>query len=187
MEHDAGGDAGTGKVRIFGTADDSIVDGSGIRFAIFTQGCSQGCPGCHNPESHSYTGGSEISADELWSRAKANPLISGITFSGGEPFDQAAPLVGIAGQAHEAGKNVWAYTGYMFEDILDGSAGEKMGNPHFDADAARELLKSCDVIVDGPFIQSKKSYDLLFRGSANQRLIDVPKSLDAGCVVEWKQ
>jgi anaerobic ribonucleoside-triphosphate reductase activating protein len=174
-------------LRIFGTADDSIVDGPGIRFAVFAQGCMQGCPGCHNPESHPYTGGSVVSVDDLWHRVETNPLISGVTLSGGEPFDQAAAFAELARLAHKYHKDVWAYTGYLFEDIVDGTAGKKLNNPHYDVEAARDLLRNIDVLVDGRFDETQKSYDLHFKGSKNQRLIDVQESLEQNATVLWEE
>lgn len=150
-------------VRVFGTANDSIVDGPGIRFTIFTQGCVHDCEGCHNPESHDPTGGEEIEVDAIWKKIAANPLLDGITLSGGEPLLQPEPLLQLADRAHQAGLNVWTYTGYLYEDVLEGVAGEK----------AKELLLASDVVVDGPFEQDKMSLDLKFRGSSNQRIITV--------------
>jgi anaerobic ribonucleoside-triphosphate reductase activating protein len=185
-------------LRIFGTADDSIVDGPGIRFAVFTQGCSQNCPGCHNPKSHAYDGGVEISAEELWGRICTNPILQGLTLSGGEPFDQAAALLPLARWAHAGGAeglpshkpmNVWAYSGYLFEDLIATQVGQRppRAPQGFKTEAAWELLQNVDVLVDGRFEQDKKSYALVFRGSSNQRLIDVPASLRADSVVEWEQ
>ncbi|MDR1016362.1 MAG: anaerobic ribonucleoside-triphosphate reductase activating protein [Coriobacteriales bacterium] len=169
-------------LRIFGTADDSIVDGPGIRFAIFVQGCSHRCPGCHNPESWDVNGGVLRTPEQIWAKVETNPLLQGLTFSGGEPFEQPEGLTTLAHLAHEQGKqpngqpmNVWAYSGYLFEELL--AAGG----------AKRELLNNVDVLVDGPFEQDKKSYALLFKGSSNQRIIDVSASLAAGQVVEWSE
>jgi len=164
----------TQTVRIAGTVDDSIVDGPGIRLAIFTQGCSRNCPGCHNPQSHDFSAGSEVSVEELWQRIAANPLLSGITFSGGEPFEQAASLIALAERVHTAGLSVWAYSGYRYEELVDGIPS---------ASAAR-LLELCDVLVDGAYLQEFRSLELKWRGSTNQRVIDVAASQTAGSVVE---
>jgi anaerobic ribonucleoside-triphosphate reductase activating protein len=170
-------------IQIFGTADDSIVDGPGIRFAVFTQGCSHGCPGCHNPESHPFEGGKAYTVDGLIDKLSGNPLLAGVTLSGGEPFEQAGPLVEFCKRIHTMtgmrGEplNIWAYSGYTFEELIAGTPTPE----------AKELLEQCDVLVDGPFIESQKSYDLHFKGSANQRLIDVPKSLAAGKAVLWEE
>ena len=161
-------------LRIFGTADDSIVDGPGIRFSVFTQGCRHACPGCHNPDAQPFEGGREVTVEELMHLIEANPLLAGITLTGGEPFEQPAPLLELACWARERGLNVWAYSGYCYEELLDAVPSA----------LARELLESVDVLVDGRFVEAQKSYELKWRGSANQRIIDVPASLAANKVVE---
>lgn len=164
-------------MRIAGTVQDSIVDGPGFRFVLFTQGCPHHCEGCQNPQTHDPAGGTEISTEEIVHQLLSNPLTDGITFSGGEPFEQAADCAVIARQAREQGINVWTYTGYTFEQLY-----EKMKSDV----GAEELLKLTDVLVDGRFVLAQKSYDVAWRGSRNQRLIDVPKSLTAGSAVEWE-
>ncbi len=161
-------------IRIAGLANDSIVDGPGIRMTVYAQGCSHACPGCQNPQTQDPFGGDLSTTDEILSKAEANPLLKGVTLSGGEPFDQAEACLVIARGCHEMGLDVWAYTGYLYEEIVSGSLGE----------AARELLEECDVVVDGPFEQDLRTLDLRFRGSSNQRIIDVAASLDAGTAVE---
>jgi anaerobic ribonucleoside-triphosphate reductase activating protein len=161
-------------INLYGTADDSIVDGPGIRFTIFVQGCKHGCQDCHNPGAIAFDGGVVTVIDDLWDRISANPLISGITLSGGEPFEQAEPLIEIARRAHKQGLNVWIYSGYLYEDLLAGTPTA----------AARELLENCDVLVDGRFVAAQASYDLKWRGSANQRVINLTESLATGQVVE---
>ena len=161
-------------IRLYGTADDSIVDGPGIRFSIFTQGCSHRCAGCHNPDAQSFEGGTKSTIGELWERISANRLLKGITLTGGEPFEQAEPLVGLARRARESGLTVWAYSGYRYEDLLAGVPSE----------AASQLLAQVDVLVDGPFVEAQKSLDLRWKGSANQRIIDVTESRLAGQIVE---
>jgi anaerobic ribonucleoside-triphosphate reductase activating protein len=156
-------------IRIFGLQNDSIVDGPGIRFAIFTQGCYHNCPGCHNPQSHDMNGGTDYDVEKIIQQIKTNPLLDGITLTGGEPFLQAKPLTYIAEQAHRAGLNVMAYTGYLWEDLLSG-ANEENG--------WRALLEEIDILVDGPFIETERSLELQFKGSRNQRAINVPKSLE---------
>lgn len=162
------------ELRIFGTADDSIVDGPGIRFAVFTQGCKHACPGCHNPEAQPFTGGRAVALEELKQKIEDNPLLAGITLSGGEPFEQAEALVPLVQWAKERGLNVWAYSGYTWEALTSGTP----------SDAALSLLKEVDVLVDGPFKQELASHELKWRGSSNQRLIDVPASLAGGAVKE---
>jgi anaerobic ribonucleoside-triphosphate reductase activating protein len=164
-------------VTLYGIADDSIVDGPGIRLAIYTQGCKHNCPGCHNPGAQPFAGGKPTPVDALWQKVEANPLLAGITLTGGEPFEQAEALVALARRARERGLSVWAYSGYRFEELLSGVPN---------SDAPR-LLEQLDVLVDGPFVESLRSLDLLWRGSTNQRVIDVPASLAAGQVVEWER
>lgn len=159
-------------VRIAGVIDESIVDGPGIRFVIFTQGCPHGCPGCHNPQTHDFEGGQEVKISELLSIVQADPLVAGITLSGGEPFCQPKPLAELVRVLRQGGKHIMAYTGYTWEQLL------QMDDPDVHA-----LLEQCDVLVDGQFIQEQRDLTLRFRGSRNQRLIDVPASLRAGCVV----
>ena len=163
-------------MRIANTVNDSIVDGPGLRFTIFTQGCPHHCPGCHNPDTHDPQGGQEVSVEDLIDMMGKNPLIEGLTLSGGEPFAQAADCVRLAEAAHAVGWTVWTYSGYTFEHIL---ASQDPG--------WQELLRQTDVLVDGPFIQKEKSYELRFRGSRNQRLIRVKESLAQGKVVLWSQ
>lgn len=158
-------------IRIFGTANDSIVDGPGLRFAIFTQGCPHHCPGCHNPESHSFDAGEIRSTEELLEIARDNFLLDGITLSGGDPFCQPEACTVLAKGAHEASLNVWCYTGYTYEQLIN-------GKPEW-----RTLLENIDVLVDGPFILKERSLEIRFRGSRNQRIINVPASLKTGEVV----
>ena len=146
-------------MRIASTISDSIVDGPGLRFTVFTQGCPHGCPGCHNHETHDPDGGREEGVEALAERLAANPLTDGLTLSGGEPFLQGMECAALARLAHGQGKNVWTYTGYTFEALL--AAGRADWNA---------LLAETDVLVDGPFLLAQKSYSARFRGSANQRL-----------------
>ena len=161
-------------MRIANTVSDSIVDGPGLRFTVFTQGCPHRCPGCHNPDTHDPAGGQEVTVEELAEKLLSNPLTDGLTLSGGEPFCQAEECAKLAAIAREKGLNVWTYTGYTYERLLEG-----------DLPGALELLEQTDVLVDGPFLLAEKSYEALFRGSANQRLIDVKQSKAAGHVVLW--
>lgn len=163
-------------MRIANTVDDSIVDGPGLRFAVFTQGCAHACPGCHNPGTHDLDGGREVSAEDIAARFGENPLTRGLTLSGGEPFLQAADCALLAARAHAVGWTVWVYTGFVYEAILQN-----------ESPAWQALLQQTDVLVDGPYVEKHGSYSLPFRGSTNQRLIDVPASRKRGCVVAWSQ
>lgn len=161
-------------IRIAGTVNDSIVDGPGLRYAVFTQGCPHACPGCHNPKTHDYHGGKTADTQRLIDAMKANPLLDGLTLSGGEPFEQPLPCALLAESAREAGLNVWAYSGYTFEELT----------ARQDAETQR-LLKALDVLVDGRFEMGQRSLDLAYCGSRNQRLIDVKRSLETGAVHLW--
>lgn len=163
------------EIRIFGTAEDSIVDGPGIRFAVFTQGCPHHCPGCHNPESHPFDGGRLADTQEIIAQMTGNPLLDGLTLSGGDPMCQPEPCLELAQAARAAGLNVWCYTGYTWESLL------QENNP-----ARMALLAAVDVLVDGPFVLAQRSLELKFCGSRNQRLIDVRMSLAAGEPVIWQ-
>lgn len=166
------------ELKIAGTVNDSIVDGPGIRFTIFTQGCPHRCEGCHNPHTHDFNGGTLCETDEILEKIFANPLLDGITLSGGDPFCQAKPLAEICKKVREKGLDVITYTGYTFEYLLS-HADEENG--------WRELVELSDFIIDGRFEIAKRSLALHFRGSSNQRIIDVKKSLESGEViqVEW--
>ncbi|MDR2897817.1 MAG: anaerobic ribonucleoside-triphosphate reductase activating protein [Spirochaetaceae bacterium] len=157
------------EVRISGISEESVVDGPGYRFVIFTQGCPHDCPGCHNPQTHPCEGGSVVTGSHLLGQIRKNPLLRGVTFSGGEPFIQAGNLVPLAKQIRSLGKDIVTYTGYTWEFLNSGSNTEN---------SWRELLTQTDYLVDGPFIEELKSLSIPFRGSANQRIIDVQASLD---------
>lgn len=162
------------KCRIAGHLGHSLVNGPGIRFVLFTQGCIHHCAGCQNPETWDPEKGEEKDTEEIKELIRKTRLIDGITLSGGDPFLQAEAVSEIAEYAESLGLTVWCYTGWTFETLLDGNVK-----------GAKELLEHVDVLVDGPFIESLKSETCLFRGSANQRLVDVRKSLEAGKAVEW--
>lgn len=161
-------------IRVFGLQNDSIVDGPGIRYAVFTQGCPHHCPGCHNPDSHSFDGGEEKDTSEILEAIRKNPLLDGVTFSGGEPFEQPEALAEIAEEVHKLGMNVVTYTGYTFEELLQG----KQQRPGWGA-----LMQQTDYLVDGRFERDQRSIALKFKGSANQRVLDMKQSLAAGKAV----
>jgi len=151
-------------IRLSGLVDDSTVDGPGIRFVVFTQGCPHNCPCCHNEAAQSFTGGYEREITEIVELIKKNPLLDGVTFSGGEPFAQAFPLSLLAKDIHALGLDIITYTGYIYEDLV--------GNQDF-----IPLLRESDFLVDGQYIHELRTEGLVFRGSSNQRFIDVKKSL----------
>lgn len=161
-------------LRIAGIVQDSIVDGPGIRLVVFTQGCRHNCPGCHNPHTHSFDGGMLVDIEYIIGQARENPLLDGITLSGGEPFEQANILSKLAKQAKALGYNIMTYTGYTYEYILSSSSI---------IDGWAEFLDNIDILVDGRFEIEKKNPLLKFRGSENQRVIDVKKTRLKGEIV----
>ena len=159
-------------LNLSGIVQDSIVDGPGIRTTIFCQGCPHHCPGCHNPETWDFGCGTDMEVERLVEIVRGNPLCRGVTFSGGEPFAQAAGYARLAKLLKAAGYEVASYSGYTFEELLEGSNEQK------------DLLASIDILIDGPFLQDQKSLEIAFRGSRNQRILDVPASLAAGQAVQ---
>lgn len=159
-------------IRLAGTLSESIVDGPGLRYVIFVQGCPHRCKGCHNPETHDFGGGYIANTDEIIEEILQNPLLQGVTLSGGEPFMQPEPLIEIVRAVKEKGKDVVAYSGFTFEEIV-AAGGAKLN-----------LLKLCDFLIDGKFDINKRSLALQFRGSSNQRIVDVKQSLLLEKVVE---
>lgn len=163
------------KLRLAGVIRESIVDGPGIRLVVFSQGCSHRCKGCHNPDTHDPAGGYDTTVENILAAIQKNPLLQGVTLSGGDPFEQAPGMAELARKVHELGLNVITYTGYTIEQLLQGLA-EHSG--------WRELLEQTDFLVDGPFLLDQKTLLLKFRGSKNQRIIDPKASLAAGKAIE---
>ena len=161
-------------MKIAGLVQDSIVDGPGFRFVVFTQGCELRCEGCHNPATLDIDGGTEVSVDEIVAEMRKNPLTDGLTLSGGEPFLQMGECAKLAAAARESGLNVWVFTGFTFEELIAKASHET---------EVLSLLGLTDVLVDGAFILAERTLSLRWRGSRNQRIIDVPKSLKAGKAV----
>ncbi|RCX18433.1 anaerobic ribonucleoside-triphosphate reductase activating protein [Anaerobacterium chartisolvens] len=162
-------------LRVAGIVKESIVDGPGIRFVVFAQGCPHRCPGCHNPHTHSFEGGAVIEVDDIVELAAKNPMLKGITFSGGEPFEQGQGFAELAYKVGRLGMDVMTYTGYTYEEITTGC--EK--RPEWGM-----LIDRTDILVDGRFELDRKNPLLAFKGSENQRIIDVKKSRALGRVVE---
>jgi anaerobic ribonucleoside-triphosphate reductase activating protein len=157
-------------MRVAGMIKDSVVNGIGIRDVLFLQGCSHHCKGCHNPETWKIDGGTEYSIKQLINEFKGD---NDVTISGGEPLEQFTDVWEFMGKLNKkSGKRFWLYTGYSYEEI-----------PQFMLAVLSEYV---DVLVDGKFIESQKDLRLPFRGSANQRLIDLPKSIEQNKIVEWE-
>lgn len=160
------------ELKIAGIVNDSITDGPGIRFAIFVQGCPHHCEGCHNPHTWDFAVGESITSEEILGKIKKNPLLSGVTFSGGEPFCQAKALSRLACEIKKLDLEIAVYTGYTIEEILQKNDADEM-----------ELLRNIDTLIDGRFVLEKRNIDNKFKGSDNQRVIDVKKTLEQSEVI----
>ena len=156
-------------IRVCGIERESIVDGPGFRYVLFVQGCPHRCPGCHNPESHDFEGGTDMTAEEVFADIIKNPHLRGVTFSGGEPFEQVPALLKLAGMIKEAGLSLMSYSGYTLEELR--------GRQDAETD---ELLGMLDILVDGRYVESLRNLTLIYRGSENQRVIDMNKTREAG-------
>ena len=154
-------------LRVAGVIEESIVDGPGIRFVLFLQGCRLRCPGCQNPQTWDFDGGTLVPSDEVLARIRENPLVHGVTFSGGEPFEQAEALLPLAKELKAQGYHLMAFSGFTLEQLVQ--------KPE-----CRALLEQLDLLVDGPFIEAQKSLDLRFRGSRNQRILNMPSTRENG-------
>lgn len=163
------------KLRIAGTVSESIVDGPGLRYVVFTQGCPHNCEGCQNPETHDFLGGKVVDTDDLYNECTVDGLHDGATFSGGEPFCQAEPLYELGKRLKSQGLDIMCYSGWTFEELLKKAETEEF---------VGKLLSITDILVDGKFVLERRSLSLKFRGSENQRIIDVQKSLKSGNIVE---
>lgn len=158
-------------IKLAGLVPESYVDGPGIRFTIFVQGCPHNCEGCHNPETHDFNAGRLADTDRIYKKIKQFPLVKGVTYSGGEPFCQAEPLAELGEKLKADGYHLMSYSGWTFEQLLAKSEREPQ---------VKRLLGLLDVLVDGRFVLAERTLELHYRGSRNQRLIDVPESLEKG-------
>ncbi|MGG7179064.1 anaerobic ribonucleoside-triphosphate reductase activating protein [Clostridium paraputrificum] len=166
------------KIRLSGIAYESLVNGPGMRRVFFSQGCKHNCKGCFNPDTHNFSGGKEMDMDELIEDVLDNPMIKGVTFSGGDPFERAEEFGYMASKFKENNLNLWSFTGYTYEYIMS-NLDNRVG--------WRNLINNLDVLVDGRFEESKMEDGLKFKGSSNQRIIDIPKSIEEGKVVLWNE
>ena len=188
------------QIHIYGLVSDSIVDGPGLRYGVFVQGCTHRCPGCHNPQSQPAEGGTLWTVADLVEEISHNKLTRGVTISGGEPFEQAAACAELAEALKARDYDVWVYSGYRYEELvararedaredmcedIEGGLDEN-GNSNSNSNGTRRLLAAADVLVDGPFVQSLKSYGLHWCGSSNQRVIDLQATRDAGDIVLYR-
>ena len=161
-------------IRLSGIAYESLVNGPGMRRVFFSQGCNHNCSGCFNTDTHDFSGGEDRDMDELIKDVLENPILKGVTFSGGDPLERAEEFAYMAKAFKKAGLSVWSYTGYTFEYIMK-NINERKG--------WKDLLENLDVLVDGRFDETKTQDGLKYRGSTNQRIIDVKESLKNGKVI----
>lgn len=159
-------------MKISGIVEESIVDGPGIRFTVFFQGCIHNCYKCHNPDTHDINKGKEMSINEIINKLKEVPYTDGVTLSGGDPLMQIDDCVELCKKIKEMDLNIIVYTGYTYDAIL------KMSNPKY-----RELLNYIDYLVDGPFIYSLLDLSLKYKGSSNQRIIDIKETIKKNEIV----
>ena len=164
-------------IRLAGIAENSLVNGKGLRKVFFSQGCSHHCEGCFNQHTWEFAGGRMFDMDELVQKVKDEPFLDGVTFSGGDPFQQADKFAYLAKKLHEANINIWAYTGYTFEELMKLA----QTNPYI-----KQMINNVDVIVDGRFMKDKMSENLKYCGSSNQRVIDVKSSLNKNKIILFK-
>lgn len=154
-------------IRMCGIEPESIVDGPGFRYVLFVQGCPHHCKGCHNPESWDKNAGYDMTTEEVFEEIMKNPHLKGVTFSGGEPFEQVSALLELGKMIKEAGLSLMSYSGYTLEEL------KERNDPETD-----ELLSILDILVDGRYVESLRNLTLIYRGSENQRVIDMKKSTD---------
>lgn len=175
-------------IRLAGIVSESIVDGPGLRMAVFCQGCPHNCKGCHNPETHDFEGGSIYSTDKIIEIFNKNPLLSGITFSGGEPMCQPEAFAEICKAVKAAGKTVTVFSGFTLNQLLAIAKGQSKGWEFTDSQrrALAYLIMNIDILIDGPFVLDKRDLTLEFRGSSNQRVIDMNKTRQEGKIVLWQ-
>ena len=163
------------EIRLAGIAQNSLVNGHGLRKVFFSQGCNHHCKNCFNPSTWSFDGGKMINMDSLVQQVLDEPFLDGVTFSGGDPFQQPDKFAYLAKKLKEKDINIWIYTGYTFEELLELAKTNE---------SIDEMIHNCDVIVDGPFVQDLYDPKLLFRGSSNQRIIDVKKTLETRSIIK---
>lgn len=171
------------KIRIAGIEKNSIVDGEGLRYTIFLQGCNHRCAGCHNPETWDFNGGTEIDTEDILEDILKDPILNGVTLSGGDPLFQASNLIELVEQIKKNGLDIWIYTGFIFDEFLKYVNNEKADKRI--TDDMIKLLKLADVVVDGPFKLKERTLEADFRGSRNQRLINVSKTFELNRITEY--
>ncbi|NTW05494.1 MAG: anaerobic ribonucleoside-triphosphate reductase activating protein [Peptococcaceae bacterium] len=163
-------------IRLAGITSESVVDGTGIRYVVWAQGCRHRCVGCHSLNTWDFAGGQERNIVEIIADISKNKLLKGVTFSGGDPFEQPEKFVYIAREVKKLGLDIWCYTGYLYEEIKEGSSNS----------GRQKLLAEVDFLVDGPFLEQEKDPQLAFRGSRNQRIIDMEKTRKNNRIILWE-
>lgn len=164
-------------IRLAGIVRESIVDGPGIRFTVFCQGCPHACEGCHNPETHDFAGGKDVSIDRLLEEIEKDKLLAGVTFSGGEPFCQPEAFLELGKKVKDLGLSITIFSGYTLEQLRE------MGMQRA---AVSELLEITDILIDGPYVKALRDLTLQFRGSSNQRIIDMNETRKMGETIIWR-
>ena len=161
-------------INVLKVLHDTTVDGPGFRTSIYCAGCRHQCPGCHNQQTWAFGTGIDSSTDDLMQEILSDPFAD-VTFTGGDPFFQAEGFAELAARIKaETDKTIWCYTGFRYEELLHNTA-------------AQQLLCYVDVLVDGRFIQALRDESIPFRGSSNQRLIDVPGTRREGHIILWQK
>lgn len=171
-------------IRVAGRELESVIDGEGLRYVLFMQGCSHNCLGCQNPDTHAFDGGELMDEQEILDEVDKDPILDGVTLSGGDPFFQADKLIPMCEHWRKRGLDLWAYTGFKFEEFLNFINKESCSKKV--TDDMIKLLEYLDVVVDGPFVLSKKTMEKAYVGSSNQRLVDVKKSLANNKVILYE-
>ena len=165
------------EIKIAGVVEESIVDGPGIRYVLFTQGCPHHCKGCHNPQTHDFNQGKIEKIQNIVNSIDSNPLLKGITFSGGEPFMQAKAISSLIDEVKNKKLDIITYTGFKYEYLVENASKDN---------GYMQLLEKTDILIDGKFEIDRKDENLLFRGSSNQRAINVKESLKNGKIIEYE-
>ena len=188
-------------LNLAGIEGESIVDGPGIRFSVFCQGCPHHCEGCHNPETHPFEGGTPVKVEKILEVIDKDPLLRGVTFSGGEPICQSEAFLELARGVKERGLDIVIFTGYTYEQLMKYAEGQdsQLTNSSIDEAgtamealktqdpaALEELLELADILIDGRFILAERDLTLQFRGSRNQRVIDLNKTRQTGEIVLYE-
>ncbi|MGE5422759.1 MAG: anaerobic ribonucleoside-triphosphate reductase activating protein [Ignavibacteriales bacterium] len=163
------------KIRVCGFTKESVVDGPGIRAVVFAQGCPHRCVGCHNPDTWDSEDGFDLEIDDILFQIASNPLLRGLTLTGGEPFAQSEGFAELAARVKSSGLDVVTYSGYTYEELMEKGRQDV---------SVMKILENTDILIDGPYMEELKDLSLAYRGSRNQRIIDINSSFQTGKVVQ---